>query len=181
MIQKITLTWFPVALSAVCLFLDCAVVSAQSGGIKQANGKVEVIETEELIKLIAERQAEIEKYQALNEPVPPSSFVLVDVRSEREMEVSILPTAISKAEFEENIEEYRGRIVIPYCMVGGRCGEFSKKLAEAGWKVKSYRGSIIEWAQNKQPLVTANGEPTTRIHTNGKKFDLPPQYKQVSN
>lgn len=141
--------------------------------------KIGVIETSELSKLIRERQEEVAKAETAGMTPPPQQFILVDVRTDREMSVSIIPGAISKAAFEKDISKYRGKVVIPYCTVGGRCGEFSRQLAQAGWTVKSYRGSIVEWVQSEQSLVTPAGRPTTQVHTNGGNFKLPAKYQAV--
>lgn len=141
--------------------------------------KIGVIETDELKKLVTERQDELEKSASAGVKATPQQFVLVDVRSDREMAVSVIPTAVSKAEFEKNITEYKGKVVIPYCTIGGRCGEFSKALAQAGWTVRSYRGSIVDWVQHELPLVTPKGKPTDQLHTNGGNFNLPARYRAV--
>ena len=155
-----------------------ALLSQESRNIASAQ-KVGVIETEELKQLVFARLDEIAKFEAVGKTPPPQSFVLVDVRSDREMSVSTIPCAISKSEFEKNINKFSGKVVIPYCTVGGRCGDFSKQLAQAGWTVKSYRGSIVEWVQNELPLVTPKGKPTDQVHTNGGDFKLPAKYKAV--
>lgn len=155
--------------------------SLAQNGSPESRPKVGTIETEELSKLVLERMSMVEKSGAEGKAPPPAKFVLVDVRSSREMSVSVIPGAISQADFEKNIDKYQGMVVIPYCTVGGRCGEFSRRLAEAGWTVRSYRGSIVEWVKSEQPLVTPKGERTTRFHTNGNRFDLPSKYQQVTN
>ena len=143
--------------------------------------KVGVIKTSELSKLVLDRMAELKKFEAAGMTVPPQSFILVDVRSDRERSISVIPGAISQAEFEKNQKTYSGKVVIPYCTIGGRCGDFSRRLAQAGWTVRSYRGSIVEWVQNELPLVTPQGEVTTMFHSNGGSFRIPPKYRTVSN
>ena len=159
----------------------CSVPLLAQNGLPSAAQKIGTIETEELSKLVFERMSVLEKSKAEGRAPPPAKFVLIDVRSSREMSVSIIPGAISQAEFERDIDKYQGLVVIPYCTIGGRCGEFSRRLADAGWTVRSYRGSIVDWVKSEQPLVTTKGERTTRFHTNGGRFDLPSKYQQVSN
>lgn len=143
--------------------------------------KVGVIETSELSKLVLDRIAEPKKFESAGMTAPPQGFILIDVRSDRERSVSVIPGAISQAEFEKNQKTYSGKVVIPYCTIGGRCGDFSRRLAQAGWTVRSYRGSIVEWVQNELPLVTPQGEVTTMFHSNGGSFRIPPKYRTVSN
>lgn len=170
------------ALATAMLFTTSMLtVPAIAEDDQPAGGKnVGLIETPELSKLVKKRLAEVEKAREEEKAAPESKFVLVDVRSDREMSVSIIPGAVSKAEFEKNIEKYKGKTVIPYCTVGGRCGDFSRRLAQAGWTVRSYRGSILDWVQNELPLVTTRGEPTNRLHTNGGRFELPSRYQPVN-
>lgn len=172
---------YVLATALSCCLVSCSpnFLSAQEKQSGTAT-KVGVIETAELRKLVLERLAEEKKAQAAGQTLPPAQFVLVDVRSEREMAVSVIPGAISKAEFERNLKMYTGKVVIPYCTVGGRCGEFSRQLAQSGWTVRSYRGSIIDWVQNELPLTTPKGQSTNQLHTNGRNFDLPANYQPVT-
>lgn len=162
------------------LIFNAATLSAQNRG-SSASTKIGVIETPELSKLVMERLALERRAKEAGVNPPDATFILVDVRSDRERSVSVIPGAISQPQFEKEIEKYRGRVVIPYCTVGGRCGDFSRKLAQAGWTVKSYRGSIIDWVQNQQPLVNPKGEQTFQLHTNGGRFQLPSNYQPVGN
>jgi rhodanese-related sulfurtransferase len=162
-------------------FFFCAVPALAQTGSSESGATVGTIETAELSKLVLQRWSLVDKLEAEGKAPPAPEFVLVDVRSPREMSVSVIPGAISKADFEKNIDKYRGSTVIPYCMVGGRCADFSRRLAQEGWTVRSYKGSIIDWVQNELPLVTPLGQRTSRLHTNGKQFELPADYRQVSN
>jgi rhodanese-related sulfurtransferase len=162
-------------LSAICFFYSA------NKTIEATEPSVGTIETAELSKLVLEHWNMVDKLKAEGKMPPKPNFILVDVRSPREMSVSVIPGAISKSEFEKNIEKYRGMTVIPYCTVGGRCADFSRQLAQSGWTVRSYRGSIVDWVKNELPLLTPLGEKTHRLHTNGKQFDLPGGYQQVAN
>ena len=41
--------------------------------------------------------------------------VIVDVRDKAETDVSVIPGAITKSEFEENSLQHQGKVVIAYC------------------------------------------------------------------
>lgn len=110
---------------------------------------------------------------------PPADFVLVDVRSEAETNIAIIPGAITRDEFEANRDKYADRTVIPYCAVGGRCSTYAAKLAEQGLQVKNYKGSMLEWVQKELPLITPDGEPTERVFAFGPNHKIPSKYKQV--
>jgi rhodanese-related sulfurtransferase len=111
---------------------------------------------------------------------PKANFVLVDVRSDAEVNVSIIPGAITKAEYEKNRDNYQGRTVIPYCTIGGRSGTYAKQLAKNGVRVKNYEGSILKWVEAGLPLVTLDGKPTNRVHTYSDRYRIPEKYEQVT-
>ena len=112
-------------------------------------------------------------------PRPKPQFVLVDVRSYEETNVSIIPGAITKEQFEENIDQYRDRIVIVYCTIGHRSGEYTTRLIEQGIAAKNFKGSIIAWCASQQALVTPEGKTTHRVHTYSSKYKVPASYEAV--
>ena len=142
--------------------------------------KIETIETDQLSKLLRERQLAEEKAAQAGEQPPAADFVLVDVRSDKEINVSVIPGAITKAEYEKNAAKHRDKLIIPYCTVGGRSGAYAKQLAGQGVKVKNYEGSILKWVDAGLPLVTLDGQPTNRVHTYSNRYRIPPAYQQVT-
>lgn len=104
--------------------------------------------------------------------------VLVDVRNESEINVSRIPDAITRAEFEADIQQYRRHLVVTYCTVGGRSLMYAANLASDGFEVRNYQGSILAWCAAGQPLVDSNRQPTKRVHTYSRKlFKPPPGYE----
>jgi rhodanese-related sulfurtransferase len=114
-------------------------------------------------------------------------YVLVDVRLPEERAVSIIKGAITREEFERkfptpgSVEE--DMVIIPYCTIGYRSGEFGRKLLKEGYpKVRNSEG-IVLWTYEASPaqeLVTMNGSPMKRVHTYGPPWDLAnPEYKSV--
>lgn len=153
---------------------------AQFGGLFGGGPKLETITTDDLSKMLTEqRQAEAQAVQ-VGTDAPKPDFIVVDVRSEAEVNVSIIPGAITKAEFEKNREQYKGRTVIPYCTVGVRSGAYAKQLAKDGVDVKNYKGSILEWVGAELPLVTLDGKSTNRVHTYSGRYRIPAKYQQVT-
>jgi len=106
---------------------------------------------------------------------------LVDVRSDAEISVSVIPGAITRAEYERDPERYADRRIVPYCTVGYRSRKYTAALLERGVDAANFDGSIIAWVEAGQPLVTLDGEATRRVHTWSKAFDVPPAYEQVYN
>lgn len=106
--------------------------------------------------------------------------VLVDVRTEAERQVSIIPGAISAAEFERTIKDQTGKTVVCYCTIGYRSAQYAQAMKQRGVSIASFNGSIIAWCQAGQKVTTQNGRDTTRVHVYGPKWNLlPPEYQAV--
>ena len=107
-------------------------------------------------------------------------FVPVEfTRSEKEIEVSMILGAVSKEEFEKNIEIYRSKKLIAYCTIGFRSSRYVEKLLKKGHNAFNLWGSILGWAHAGGELVKGN-QKTRTVHTYGKTWDLLPEgYKGV--
>jgi rhodanese-related sulfurtransferase len=101
-------------------------------------------------------------------PEPP---VLVDVRGADEREVSTLPGAVSREEFEAHPERFAGREVVTYCTIGYRSGRYAEELVEKGWKAHNLRGSIVSWTHIGGEL-DHGGAATRRVHVYGRTWNL---------
>lgn len=105
-------------------------------------------------------------------------YVLVDVRTDDERKVSAIPGSISSAKYEADFDvSYRDKRVVAYCTIGYRSGKYVEKLIkDKGVDAYNLRGSVLSWTHAGGELVTGGGdgkvEPTTRVHTFGKKWDL---------
>lgn len=106
-------------------------------------------------------------------------FVIVDVRSKTETDVSLIPGAITKAEFEKSRQQHIGKTVIVYCTVGYRSGIFASQLQHDGWDARNYEGSILDWCDNGLPLVTSMGEQTKLVHTYKSRYEVALGYQSV--
>lgn len=160
--------------------LACATADAQFGGFFGGGPKIETIGTNELNEMLTNEQKRITDAQQAGEQIPDPSFVLVDVRSEKEIDVSIIPGAITKTQYKKDAAKYQDKLVIPYCTVGGRSGAYAKQLAKGGVKVKNYQGSILKWVDAGLPLVTLDGQSTNRVHTYSDRYQIPAKYEQVT-
>jgi sodium/bile acid cotransporter 7 len=89
------------------------------------------------------------------------------------MAVSMLPGAVSQAEFLENPERYRGRTVIVYCTISYRSGLLAARLADQGRTVTNLKGGLLAWVLEGGRVYDGAGE-TRRIHVYGPKWDYPP-------
>ena len=60
--------------------------------------------------------------------------------------------------------------------IGVRSGKYASKLIEEGWDACNYKGSILDWCENKQSLETIQGVPTNRVHTYSWWYSVPTMY-----
>jgi rhodanese-related sulfurtransferase len=108
--------------------------------------------------------------------------VLVDCRTHAEREVSIIPGALSREQFERDggaeVALAQGRTVIPYCTVGLRSGNYALELKRRheGLKVSNGEG-IVQWSVEGGELVRPpggerGGERTDRLHVFGPAFSV---------
>lgn len=146
---------------------------------KNSDPQIAEISTDEVRALLEKQRTAVAEAKQAGRPAPQPDIVVVDVRSEAEVAISVIPGAITKEEFETNRQKYAGRTVVPYCAVGGRSARYAAKLAEEGVPVKNYKGSILAWATAELPLVTLEGKPTDRVFAFSDSHNIPPKYKQV--
>ena len=166
-----------IAVALNCISTPSA--EAQLGDLLGLGPKIETIETKELDALLSKQREQEEKAKESGENAAAPDFVVVDVRSEKEVKVSVIPGAITKEQFEKDIEKYRDRVVIPYCTVGGRSTAYAKQLAKQEFKIKNYAGSILKWIDAGLPLVTLDGKPTKQVHISSDRYTVPKEYERV--
>ena len=119
------------------------------------------------------------KLRELQQSPGNTKFVVIDVRSTEELSVSMIPGAITSEQFEEEVDAYRDSTIIPYCTVGVRSERYARKLLDAGHTALNFKGSILGWCEAGYPLVTPDGEPTTRVHTYSDDYEVPAEYTAV--
>ena len=108
---------------------------------------------------------------ALRESLGAGGIVLVDVRTDKERSVSILPGAISADEFESRLDELAGRTVVAYCTVGVRSSNYVREMRGRGVDVLNLEGSVLAWTHIGGQLVL-DGVVTDRVHVYGRRWNL---------
>lgn len=140
-------------------------------------------ELEEINRLFAEYRADFPGVAVITvgellalEPVQP--VVFVDVRPDRERNVSRIPGSVSRREFERTLKDdedaYVGYTVVAYCTIGYRSGEYAEKMQKKGVEMLNLQGSILAWVHAGQPVEDRDG-PTVRVHVYGKPWALLPE------
>lgn len=106
-------------------------------------------------------------------------ITLIDVRSNAELKVSMIPGAISKEEFEKNKDKFKNTLIVPYCTIGVRSGYYAEKLKKEGFSTKNYKGSILAWVLSGE-VVHKDKKEVLEIHVYGEKWNiLPSHYKGI--
>ena len=130
-------------------------IAEMYGGYRAEFREVEEISVEELLR-------------ALDEEAPP---IVVDVRTDEERAVSIIPGSISQQAFETRLADLEDRTIVTYCTIGYRSGLYADELRRQGWKVHNLKGSILAWTHSGRTLER-DGRPTRRVHVFGSKWNL---------
>ena len=110
---------------------------------------------------------------------PAQTFVVVDVRAPQETSVSVIPGAITLAQFHAERQTHAGKLVIAYCTSGARSARVVRQLRSQGMDARDLRGSILAWCQAQMPLSTLDGQPTKRVHVASAANRVPRAYKAV--
>ncbi len=105
--------------------------------------------------------------------IKSDSIILLDTRSRKEYEVSHIPGAIWVGYDDFDRERVKGldpkKEVIVYCSVGYRSEKIGEQLQDQGFEeIRNLYGSIFEWANQSQPLVTSSGDTVHQIHAYNK-------------
>ncbi len=98
-------------------------------------------------------------------------ILIVDVRPDQERNISIIPGAISKEEFEKHSDLYKVKPIVVYCTIGYRSAKYAKELYQQGFQVMNLVGGILSWSHIQGELINNTGE-TSQVHIYKKKFQL---------
>lgn len=171
------------ALSAYCaLVLATTMVACSGGGGRETDpstatdqekrARIESMYDSFQLSLPADAEVSPSELSALQEE---EATVLVDVRNDDERDVSIIPGAISKEEYEAKEDSFQSRPVVAYCTIGYRSGRYVETLRERGVDAKNLRGSLLAWTHAGLPMVNGRGEQVKRAHVYGADWDLLPE------
>jgi rhodanese-related sulfurtransferase len=157
---------------ATCLLALSVVACSQPAAEMSDREKVQKIETlyQEYRKSFPEvPSVDVQQLEKLRRGGP--EVVVVDVRQPEEWQVSMIPGAISQAEFEASALEPGDAIVVTYCTVGYRSGLYAKDLLQEGWEAFNLEGSILAWTHAGLPLASDTGT-TKRVHVYSRTWNL---------
>jgi sodium/bile acid cotransporter 7 len=126
-------------------------------GYKREFADVQDIEPSDAMRLLQEGKA-----------------IFVDVREEKEQQVSMLPSAVTEKEYLKDPGRFKDRTLIGYCTISYRSGKLAESLKARGITLLNLKGGLLAWVHAGGKVYDRNGE-TTRIHVYGRKWDLGPR------
>ena len=105
------------------------------------------------------------------------NYYLIDVRSDAERNIGMIPNAVTSEYFEKELKSKcnKDAILIPYCTIGYRSGAYGTKLVTEGFQNVRNGDGVVLWTYSGQPFVKGDGERKTstfEVNTFGKKWDL---------
>lgn len=167
---------FAVVVITLCLVVAATTQLGSSFGEQEAMPEVSA---QQLRKMQTDQLAAEKEAADRGAEIPKPSFILVDVRTDEEQAVSVIPGAITAEQYEKRRDDYQGRTVISYCTIGYRSEKYARKLLQRDVTAVNFKGSILDWCAAKYPLETLQREPTNRVHTYSSKHHVPPEYQAV--
>ncbi len=159
--------WFPII---ICLSI-IIIWSQQNSPVRSEKWKQKKITTmynEFVTEFPQISSITVEEFKQLKKQ---NNLVIVDVRTEKERMVSVIPGAISKADFEQNLDSYKDSAIIVYCTIGYRSGRYAQKLLKQGVNALNLEGSLLAWSHIDGELVNSSGS-TKQVHVFGKRWEL---------
>lgn len=167
------------------VFALSGAVSAQAlSRTEKLEGKLRVA----ILKATKDLKAPIIKAPELKAILEDTNLVLIDIRQPNEQEVSMLPHAITAAEFAARFRRGipKEKRLVVYCTIGYRSGKYAEELAKQGIKAENLEGGVLGWsfAGGKFLAKDANTKgdwvETNRIHVYDKEWNIVhPDYQAV--
>mmetsp|Transcript_7595 Transcript_7595/g.28641 ORF Transcript_7595/g.28641 Transcript_7595/m.28641 type:complete len:192 (-) Transcript_7595:955-1530(-) len=119
------------------------------------------------------------------------TIVLIDVRTEAEQSVSMLPNALAQEAFEADFraspERFNGAVLVPYCTIGFRSGLYAGKLQRKVRQLEAERPGFQASVANSEGVVmwsyevgefwthdprSAEPKVVKRLHVYGSEWDV---------
>jgi rhodanese-related sulfurtransferase len=101
-----------------------------------------------------------------------ADYIVVDVRTPQERNVSIIAGAIDNAYFERNLASYQNKKIIVYCTIGYRSGYYASELRQKGFDAYNLSEGILGWTHVDGLLVDPQGQATSQVHVYSRPWNL---------
>ena len=102
-------------------------------------------------------------------------YIVLDCREREEYDISHIPTAqyLGYKKFSPDQMESipKDASIVVYCSIGYRSEKIGEQLNELGYKnVQNLYGSIFEWVNQGNEVITPDGEVTKKVHGFNKSW-----------
>jgi len=105
-------------------------------------------------------------------PNTEKNFILVDVRTPQERQVSAIPGAVDGDFFEHHLADHQHKKIIVYCTIGYRSGYYARTLREKGLDAYNLREGILGWTHIDGLLLDSHGQSTRLVHVYSHPWNL---------
>jgi rhodanese-related sulfurtransferase len=156
---------------AVALTLLVAVAACGTADLSEAEKAARITELYAGYRAEFPEAPELSVEELLDRLRGPGEVVLVDVRTDSEREISMIPGSMSRLEYEQLRSDLGEHTVVTYCTIGYRSGLYTEELRQQGWDAYNLEGSILAWTHAGQELES-DGKKTRRLHVYGNRWDL---------
>jgi rhodanese-related sulfurtransferase len=162
------------ALALAIALLGSSLFAQAPGRAEKLEGKLRVA----IIKATKDVHASLIKPADLMKILDDTDLVLIDVRQPKEQEVSMLPHALTTAEFAEKFRHGipKEKKLVVYCTIGYRSGLYAMELAKQGIHADNLEGGVLAWsfAGGKFLAKDPNGAlaETHRIHVYAPEWNI---------
>lgn len=149
--------------------------------LAQAPTRTEKLESRLRVAVIkATRDLNVPALKAadLKRIIDDTGLVLIDVRQPREQEVSMLPHALTTAEFAEKFRHGipAGKRLVVYCTIGYRSGKYLLELAKQNIRAENLEGGILAWSFVGGRLLAKDAKggwvETNHIHVYAPEWNI---------
>lgn len=157
--------------------------------MSQAPSRIEKLESRlrvAFVKATRNVDAPLIKADELKRIIDDTNLVLIDVRNAHEQAVSMLPRALTTADFAEKFRRGipAGKRLVVYCTIGYRSGKYAMELAKQRLRAENLEGGVLAWSFAGGAFLakdsTGAWAPTQRVHVYDSEWNiLHPAYKAV--
>ena len=117
---------------------------------------------------------EVEEFRNLKS----DSFILVDIRSPKERQVSTIPGSIDKNALKSMPEStLEAKQIIFFCTIGERSSRYATEYQQQNQKLKvsNLHGSILSWIQKGGSLQDLSKQETKKVHVYSEAWSFVPK------
>jgi rhodanese-related sulfurtransferase len=105
-------------------------------------------------------------------PTIARNFILVDIRTPQERDVSIIPGAVDDQTFERHLTDHQHKKIIVYCTIGYRSGFYVRTLRDKGLNAYNLSEGILGWTHADGRLLDSHGHSTRQVHVYSRPWHL---------